>query len=74
MIYLRRSKEFCLTFSADDLGIMKWWVEGECALHPDMRNNIGGMLSIVENTIHGDSIKQNRIKKLYIVRPSIAGK
>ena len=42
MKYLRGSKEFTLALEADNLHILKWWVDASFAVHDDMRSHTGG--------------------------------
>jgi len=46
MKYLRGTKDMPLILSADGSGILKWWVDGSFAVHPDMRGHTGGGLSM----------------------------
>jgi hypothetical protein len=44
--YLRGTKDLPLTLSASNAGILKWWVDGSFAVHPDMKSHTGGGLSL----------------------------
>jgi hypothetical protein len=46
MQYLRGTKKLPLTLSAEKCGILKWYVDGAFANHPDMRGHTGGGLSL----------------------------
>jgi hypothetical protein len=46
MKYLRGTKLLALTLSASSTGILKWWVDGSFAVHPEMRGHTGGGLSM----------------------------
>jgi hypothetical protein len=46
MKYLRGTKEMPLKLSANGSGILKWWVDGSFAVHPNMRGHTGGGLSM----------------------------
>ena len=46
MQYIRETLYLPLTLSADGSGILKWWVDGSFAVHPDMRGHTGGGLSL----------------------------
>jgi hypothetical protein len=47
MQYLRgTTKKLPLTLSAEKCGILKWYVDGSFAIHPDMRGHTGGGLSL----------------------------
>ena len=43
--YLRGMKLLPLTLSTSSTGILKWWVDGSFAVHPEMRGHTGGGLS-----------------------------
>ena len=47
-----------LTLPADGTNIVKWWVDGSYAVHPDMRSQTGGTMSLVKGAIISTSIKQ----------------
>ena len=40
--YLNGSPELPLTLKADSTNIVKWWVDGSYAVHPDFRSQTGG--------------------------------
>ena len=44
--YLRGTKDLPLMLSASSTGILKWWVDGSFAVHPEMRGHTGGGLSL----------------------------
>jgi hypothetical protein len=44
--YIRGTKELPLILSANGTGIVKWWVDGSFAIHPNMRGHTGGGLSM----------------------------
>jgi hypothetical protein len=44
--YLRGSRDLPLILSARGSGILKWWVDGSFAVHPNMRGHTGGGLSL----------------------------
>jgi hypothetical protein len=46
MKYLRGTKDIPLILSANGSGILKWWVDGSFAVHPNMRGHTGGGLSM----------------------------
>ncbi len=47
MQYLRGTKTLPLILSADDdCGVLKWYVDGSFAVHPNMRGHTGGGLSM----------------------------
>ena len=44
MQYLRDTADMPLTLRADGTNIVKWWVDGLYAVHPDTRSQIGGTM------------------------------
>jgi hypothetical protein len=44
--YLRGTPELTLTLEADDVQILKWWVDAAYAVHPDMKSQTGGVLTL----------------------------
>ena len=56
--YLRATKNLKLTVSADDAHVLKWWVDGSYATHPDMKSHTGGTLSLGKGCIYNTSMKQ----------------
>ena len=46
MKYIRGTKDMPLILSANGSGILKWWVDGSFAVHPNMRGHTGGGLSM----------------------------
>ena len=56
--YLRATKDLFLTLEADDLQVIKWWVDASFAVHPDMKSHTGGAMSMGTGAIFGTSTKQ----------------
>jgi hypothetical protein len=46
MSYIRGTHTMPLILSANGSGILKWWVDGSFAVHPNMRGHSGGGLSL----------------------------
>ena len=44
-----------LTLEADNLQLVKWWIDGAFATHWDMRSHTGGALSLGKGGITGVS-------------------
>ena len=53
-----------LTLRADGSNIVKWWVDGSYAVHPDMRSQTGGTMSLVKGAIINTSIKYKMSTKI----------
>jgi hypothetical protein len=58
MKYLRRTINMPLTLEADNLHIIKWWVDASYAVHPDMKNRTGGMMTLRKGSTYGTSMRQ----------------
>jgi hypothetical protein len=56
--YLRNTKELCLTLEADDLSVIRWWVDASFAVHQNMRSHTGGALSLGKGAIYSTSTCQ----------------
>ena len=56
--YLRATKNLFLTLEADNLQVIKWWVDASFAVHPDMRSHTGGCMSLGKGAIYGTSTRQ----------------
>ena len=59
MKYLRGTRTLPLTLEADNLQLVKWWIDGAFATHRDMRSHTGGALSLGKGVITGISTRQN---------------
>ena len=46
MMYIRGTIDLPLTLSANGAGMLKWYVDGSYGVHPNMRRNSGGRLSM----------------------------
>jgi len=56
--YLYGTLDWCLTLGADDLSIMKTWVDASYAVHEDMRSHTGGVVSFGKGALMSKSSKQ----------------
>lgn len=56
--YLRGSQELTLRLQADDTHMVKWWVDAAFEVHPDMRSQSGGAMSMGGGVLYGLSIRQ----------------
>ena len=58
--YLRLTQDLVLTLEADlnSALIVKWWVDGSYAVHPDMRSHTGGAMTLGKGAVYGTSAKQ----------------
>jgi hypothetical protein len=56
--YLYGTRDLKLTLSANNLTVIKWWVDASYAIHPNMRSHTGAALSLGRGIIFGKSAKQ----------------
>jgi hypothetical protein len=58
MKYLQKTKDLVLRLSADNLNVVKWWVDASYAGHKDMRSHTGGTMSMGTGAAYSTSKKQ----------------
>jgi hypothetical protein len=58
MKYLRGTVNMPLVLEADNMRILKWWVDASYAVHPDMRSHTGGTLSLGKGSVYSTSTRQ----------------
>jgi hypothetical protein len=56
--YLRKTEDMVLRLSADNLNVVKWWIDASYAVHPDMRSHTGGTMSLGTGSAYSTSNKQ----------------
>jgi hypothetical protein len=61
--YLRKTKDLVLRLSADNLNIIKWWIDASYGVHHDMRSHTGGVMSTGTGAAYSTSKKQKLITK-----------
>ena len=49
---------FILTLEADNIHIIKWWVDGDYDVHPGMKIHTGAMMSLGKGSYYNASLKQ----------------
>jgi hypothetical protein len=49
--YLRRTLDAFLMLGADDLGIIRTWVDASYAVHEDMKSQSGGIVSFSQEAV-----------------------
>ncbi|KAI2499082.1 Reverse transcriptase (RNA-dependent DNA polymerase) [Fragilaria crotonensis] len=57
MQYLRSTAYMPLTLEAEDMCVIKWWVDSSFAVHPDMKGHTGGMMTLGKGTMYGTSTR-----------------
>ena len=62
--YLNGTRGAKLTLRADNLHVIKWWVDAAFAVHNDCQGQSGGMMSLGAGAIISESLrqKQNRVE------------
>jgi hypothetical protein len=61
--YLRDTKKLALTLEADDLRMIKWWIDASFAVHKDMRSHTGGTMSLGKGSVYSTSVRQKLTTK-----------
>jgi hypothetical protein len=56
--YLKGTETMALTLSADELNLIKWWIDASFAVHETMRSHTGGTLSLGKGCVTSLSTKQ----------------
>ena len=62
--YLQCTINLCLTLSAENMTIIKWWVDASYAIHKDMKSHTGAAMSLRRGIIYGKSAKQKLNTKI----------
>ena len=47
-----------LRLEADNMHIIKWWVDASFAVHPNMRSHTGGCMTLGKGVVYGTSTNQ----------------
>jgi hypothetical protein len=58
MKYLRGTIDMPLTMEADDLSIVKWWVDASYGVHLDMKSHTGATMYMGKGSIYSRSTQQ----------------
>ena len=58
MKYLRGTINMPLSLGADNMNIVKWWVDASFAVHPDMRSHTGGAMTLGQGVAYATSTGQ----------------
>ena len=56
--YLKGTSKLCLKLKADNLQVVKWYVDASFAVHPDYRSHTGAVMTLGEGSIIAMSRKQ----------------
>jgi hypothetical protein len=49
--YLRKTSDLVLRLSAENLNVVKWWVNASYGVHRDIRSHTGGTMSLGTGTV-----------------------
>jgi hypothetical protein len=63
MRYLRSTREMPLVLEAENLQIVKWWVDASFAVHPDMKGHTGGVMSLGGGAVYATSTRQKLVTR-----------
>ena len=55
---LRNEPHLALTLEADNMQVVKWWVDASFAVHKDMRSHAGGTMSLGKGSVYSTSTRQ----------------
>ena len=56
--YMRATQDLYLTLEGDSsMSVIKWWVDGSFAVHPDMRSHTGAVMSLGKGAVYSTSKK-----------------
>ncbi len=58
MKYLNGTKKLCLTLKADNLRVVKWYVDASFALHPNFKSHTGAIMTFDGGRVQSISRKQ----------------
>jgi hypothetical protein len=58
MRYLRSTVDMPLTLEADNLQVIKWWVDASFAVHADMKSHTGGAMTLGKGMVYSTSTRQ----------------
>jgi hypothetical protein len=47
-----------LTLEADNLQVVKWWVDASYAVHPDMKSHTGATMTLGKGSVYSASVRQ----------------
>ena len=56
--YLKGTSKLCLKLKAENLQVVKWYVDASFAVHPDYRSHTGAVMTLDEGSIITTSRKK----------------
>ena len=63
MKYLNGTKEMVLTLAADDLHVVRWFVDVAYAVHPNFKSHLGWIMTMGKGAIQSGSTKQKLVTR-----------
>ena len=63
MRYLHSTKLWHKTLTADNLRVMKWWIDASFAVHPDFKSHTGSVMSMGSGAAQVMSRKQKLVSR-----------
>jgi Reverse transcriptase (RNA-dependent DNA polymerase) len=63
MRYIRSTRLMPLTLEADDMRVVKWWIDASFAVHPDIKSHTGGVMTLGKGAVYGTSTRQKLVTK-----------
>ena len=57
--FLNKTKEDCLILSADNLSVIKWYVDASFVVHEDYKSHTGAVMTFGCGAVHSMSKKQS---------------
>ena len=58
MKFMEQTKDDVLTLSMDDMRLVKWYVDGSYAVHPDCKSQTGATMTMGSGSVYSSSQKQ----------------
>ena len=58
MKYLRGTVNMPLTLEANNMHVIKWWVDASFAVHPDMKSHTGGVMTLGKKATYATTTRQ----------------
>ena len=55
---MEQTKEDVLTLSMDEMMLVKWYVDGSYAVHPDCKSQTGATMTMGKGSVYSSSCKQ----------------
>ena len=63
MKFMQQTDNDVLTLSVDNLRVVKWYIDGSYAVHPDCKSQTGATMLMGKGSIYSSSQKQTKIQE-----------